>query len=666
MNKYSIKVHIALILWICLSIPIVQADEDDDIDYADWAIEDLLQVRIVTSVGKKEQSLAHAPAAVYVVTSKEIQRSGVTTIADALRMVPGLQVAKMNAHNWAVSSRGFNGFFANKLLVLVDGRSVYSPEFSGVWWDTVDTVLDDIDRIEVIRGPGGTLWGANAVNGVINIITKHAKDTQGGLISVAAGNEEKNVTNLRYGGMLDEDTETYFRVYTKLLKRDGFANTAVADEWHSTQAGFRIDGHPFSKDNAWMLQVNAYRAKEKDMHWFTYQAGDTDAKGFHILSSLEHEFSEDSVLTAQVYYDEYQRKMPTLDVFNKVFDFDLQHRFALNDTHELMWGVGYRWLYNDIPVNPFFVFSPEKRIDNLFNAFIQDEIKLSDKHMLTIGTKVEHNDFSGWEAQPSIRYLWTPDDKWSLWSSVSRAVRTPSRREHDSFFATPLPQSQNPFYPIPFTYNFLGNKEFKSETVLAYELGIRQQYSQELSWDLSLFFNDYDKVLTDKEEIVADLAAGQAFLNRQIHNGMYGETFGLELAADYKTSNDFELHLAYHYLKITLHSEEGMRVFEGEDTENINPQHQLSLRMTNTLLDNVKLTTWLRYVSKLDGNTPQRKIDAYTTFDAKLSWHVTDDLELSIVGQNLFDKQYFEFFNAMTPLYGEIERSVYGQIRWEF
>ncbi|MEK7990856.1 MAG: TonB-dependent receptor plug domain-containing protein, partial [Thiotrichaceae bacterium] len=233
MNKYTIKINIILIALVFFNIPIIHAEEDD-VDYTDWAIEDLLQVRIVTSVGKKEQSLANAPAAIYVVTSKDIRRSGVTTIPDALRMVPGLQVAKTNAHTWAISSRGFNGFFANKLLVLIDGRSVYTPEFSGVWWDTVDTVLDDIDRIEVIRGPGSTLWGANAVNGVINIITKNAKETQGGLISVAAGNEEKNMTNLRYGGMLDEATETYFRVYTKLLKRDGFANSTADDQWHST------------------------------------------------------------------------------------------------------------------------------------------------------------------------------------------------------------------------------------------------------------------------------------------------------------------------------------------------------------------------------------------------------------------------------------------------
>ncbi len=660
MNRYLIKSSIFLVFFTILN---TQADE---IDYSELNIEDLLQVRIVTIVGKKEQSLANAPAAVYVVTSKDIRRSGVTTVADALRMVPGLQVAKTNAYTWAISARGFNGFFANKLLVMVDGRSVYTPEFSGVWWDSVDMVLDDIDRIEVIRGPGGTLWGANAVNGVINIITKNTKETQGGLVSVAAGDEEKNITNLRYGGMLDKDTETYFRVYGKLLKRDGYANSTGDDEWYSTRAGFKIDGQPFSKANQWMLQTNAYRAAEQDMHWFTNQSGKSHVKGFHLLSSLEHQFAENSVLTTQVYYDEYQRKMPSIDLFNKVFDFDVQHRHALNKIHELMWGVGYRWLYNEIPVADFFLFLPTKRIDNLFSAFIQDEIKFSDKHALTIGTKVEHNDYTGWEVQPNIRYLWTPTEQFSLWSAISRAVRTPSRREHDSSFVVPLPKIQNPFYPKPFVYQFLSNEAFESESVIAYELGMRQQVFKNLSWDVALFFNDYDKLLTDNEKIVSDSETGYVFLDRQLQNGMYGETFGLELSVDYTPSHDFELHFAYHYLKMLMHSESGMRAEEFEDYENINPQHQFSLRMTNQLLDNVQLTTWLRHVSKLTGYSAARHVDAYTTFDMKLAWNVTEKLELSVVGQNLFDKQYYEYFNTITPLYGEVERSIYGQIRWEF
>lgn len=647
-----------------LSIPLLYAADDDGVeDYAEWAIEDLLQVKIVTSVGKKEQSLADAAAAVYVVTSKEIRRSGVTTIPDALRMVPGLQVSKVNSHAWAISSRGFNSFFSNKLLVLVDGRSVYAAEFSGVWWDTVDMLIDDIERIEVIRGSGSTLWGANAVNGVINIITKDSKDTQGGLVSVAVGTEDKNVTSLRYGGMLDEATETSFRVYTKILKRDSYANVPTSDKWHSTQAGFRIDGHPFSKDNKWMLQTNAYRTKEDDMHWFTRQSGESNVKGFNMLSSLEHKFSEESILTTQLYYDEYQRKMPTLSLFNKVLDLDIQHRYTFSESNEFIWGIGYRWLSNKVLDTPFFAFVPQKRIDNLFSAFIQDELKLAEKHTLTLGTKLEHNDYTGWEIQPNIRYLWKPSDKLSLWSAVSRAVRTPSRREQDSLFTFPFPPSQNPFAPASFIYQAVNNPDFQSEIVTAYELGIRQQISDRFSWDLALFYNDYDKLLAGRRTITPDLANGRVLLVEKVENSMIGKTAGLELIVDYKQSKDLEFSLAYSFITMDFDAIEGIeKIYENSKST---PHHQVSVRMTKQLIDNLSLTTWLRYVDGIESST--LKVDAYTTFDMSLAWQVTDDLELSLVGQNLFDKQHVEFLNtSINPLVGEVERSVYGQIRWEF
>ncbi|MCV6638059.1 TonB-dependent receptor [Candidatus Albibeggiatoa sp. nov. NOAA] len=674
MNHKHIVKYTLFLISVTLAIvayPLSADDEDDDnIDYSEWAIEDLLQVRIVTSVGKKEQSLANAPAAVYVVTSQEIKRSGVTTIADALRMVPGLHVAKTNAHTWAISSRGFNDFFSNKLLVLVDGRSVYTPEFSGVWWDTVDTVLDDIDRIEVIRGPGSTLWGANAVNGVINIITKHAKDTQGGLLSIAAGNEEQNITNLRYGGMLDEATETYFRVYTKLLKRDAYANSVANDEWHSTQAGFRIDGQPFSKDNKWMLQVNAYRAKEQDIHWLTNEAGVTDAKGFHILSSLEHQFSEDSTLTTQTYYSEYQRKLPVVSSFNKVFDLDIQHRYAVSKKHELMWGLGFRWLYNKMYNNDYFFFDEEKRIDNLFSAFVQDEIKLSEKHTLTIGTKLEHNDYTGWEIQPNIRYLWTPNDKFSLWGAISRATRTPSRRGHDASFAVSLPQSQNPFYPTDLVSQYINNPNVKSEEVLAYELGLHNQVTNKLSWDLALFFNNYDTLASARQFVTPDLANNRIFVTQQMNNDLTGDTYGLEVNSNYRPTEDLSFNFHYSYIKMSLDMAELPNIVDSaKELEALSPEHQFSLLMSANLSESLRLNTWVRYVSTIKrlAVNPEDVIKYYTTVDLNLIWSITEDLELSLVGQNLFDKQYREYFpNRTNPLYGEVERSFYGQIRWEF
>ncbi|MCP4702329.1 MAG: TonB-dependent receptor [Gammaproteobacteria bacterium] len=663
-KKYKRMVPVlSFVLSVFLSIAFAQAPRaQEDVDFSELSLEELLNV-VVTTVSKKEQRIADAAAAVFVITQKDIRRSGATNLADVLRMAPGLQVARMNSHSWAVTARGFNSFFANKLLVLVDRRVVYTPEFSGVFWDTMAPPLDDIARIEVIRGPGGALWGANAVNGVINVITKDTAYTQGSLLTAGGGNEEHGFARFRYGGVLDSDENVYYRVYGKHWNHDDLAGDNP-DAWHISQAGFRMDGSLHDEKDIWTLQGDVYNSKQDEVHWFTMVPGDGYARGANLLSRWEHAFSEDSDLIAQAYYDYYKRELPLLTTSNRTLDFELQHSFTLGKRQEILWGLGYRRIENHIPYEPLVKFIPAKLSTELFSVFLQDEIVLSpDKITLTLGSKFEYNDYTGFEIQPNIRLMFTPDDKRSLWAAVSRTVSTPDRMNHDAIAEVPIPAERNPFYPMPFVAQSMGNQELNSEVLLTYEAGMRTQISPRLSWDAAVFYNQYDKLVVGDESVFPDPAGGRFIFHRDITNNMYGETYGLELAVNRVVSDWWRLHAAYTWFNIHLHLNEGIQSpTEEVDRENQNPQQQLSLRSNMDFSRKWKLDLWMRYVDELPGFA-----EKYIAFDARLAWLLTRDIELSLVGQNLFDKRHFEFgsdrFNTLTS---EVERSIYAQMRWEF
>lgn len=407
--------------------------------YLDLPLEDLLSLE-VTSVSKKRQPLSEAPAAIYVITQDDIKRSGVTSIPEALRMAPGVQVTRINSNKWAVSSRGFNGQMSNKLLLLIDGRSVYTPAFSGVYWDVQDTFMDDIERIEVIRGPGATLWGANAVNGIINVITKSAGNTQGGLLTLGAGSEEKGFAGFRYGASLGDHSQGRF--YLKAFDRDGFSDLATGtdagDQWKSYRAGFRIDGGASTEDG-WTFQGDIYHTDENQYvasQWVStppFNLPDDDnfnTTGWNLLTRWNHHLSDRSSMTLQLYYDHAERDELILGQTHDTFDLDFQHNLMLGNRHDVIWGFGYRAVKDDFD-NTFAVsLSPDSRTNHLISAFVQDQIELvPDRFHLTVGSKIEHNDYTGFEVQPSVKMLWTPHERHTLWGSVSRAVRTPSRVE---------------------------------------------------------------------------------------------------------------------------------------------------------------------------------------------------------------------------------------------
>ncbi|MBU1052460.1 MAG: TonB-dependent receptor [Proteobacteria bacterium] len=669
----------AILFWILLHIIITpdcwasdsKYTQKPGFDLTELTLEELMNVEItVTSVAKKPQKLFEAPSAVFTITTEDIRRSGATNIPEILRMVPGLQVSRINTNKWAITARGFNGRFATKLLVLIDGRTVYSPLFSGVYWDIQDTLIEDIDRIEVIRGPGGSLWGANAVNGVINIITKKAKDTQGKLLTAGIGTEESAFTGIRYGGNLSD--KSYYRAYAKYFNKDDAIDSAgdpSNDGWYAYRAGFRIDSN-LSNSNTLTFLGDMYDAKAGELLKvpqlnppFTQTVeDDSNMTGANILARWQHSFANDSDLQMQIYYDRTDRNNLRLKEKRDTFDFDFQNRLVLNQMHEIVWGLGYRLTYDELSDTFFFSFDPEKSTNQLYSGFLQDSITLlKDCLILTLGTKFEHNDYTGFELQPSAKIAWTAYAKHSLWASISRAVRTPDRIEHDS--------RHNPVVipgSTPILLSVFGNDDLKHEEVIAYELGYRTQPKNNLSFDIALFYNDYKNLRTfetDTPYFESSPAPAHLVLPNTIDNLMHGKTYGVEIASDYRILDWWRLQGAYTYLSMDLTPNAKSNDTRSEGAEDQSPIHQFSLRSTMDISNNVELDFWTRYVDDLSG----LNVGSYLTLDLRIGWKILNNLELSIVGQNLFDYSHSEWGTDRdnhSP--SEVERGVYTKITWQF
>ena len=634
-------------------------------DLAELGLEELLHVR-VTSVSKHPESLFSAAAPIYVVSNDELRRSGFTTIADSLRTVPGMDVGQVNSHVWAVSARGFNGEYATKLLVLSDGRSVYTPLNAGVYWDVQDMMLEDVDRIEVVRGPGATLWGANAVNGVINIITKSAKDTQGFLLSAGGGTEERGFGAVRYGGELSD--HAWYRVYAKYANHDDSAlsdGTSGQDSWWMARGGFRADWEA-QGNNLLTFQGDAYGGLEHHLRTdpiaappFTNTAvAHDDLSGGNLLGRWTHTFAEDSELKLQTYFDHTERESDLPEEIRDTFDVELQHRLPECRRNQITWGLGYRVSADDISNGFASAITPDHRTLNLFNSFVQDEITLVENRLrLTVGSKCEHNDFTGWEFQPSARAAWTPTDKQTFWASVSRAVRTPSRAE-DGVRANLATQP-----PSPFVISLLGDRSGVAEELMAYELGYRVLPHPRVSLDVTAFYNVYDH-LRSLEPGAPAPAPPTAVLTLYSANKLEGESYGTEVAAEWQALDRWRLRGAYTFYRANLRPTPGgtdqltERFFEGSA-----PRHQFSVRSSADLPHHVQFDCGLRYVDALSNPA----IPSYVTMDARLSWQPTERMEISVVGLNLVDDRHPEFAPQVidTPL-REVERSVYGKVTWRF
>jgi iron complex outermembrane receptor protein len=678
---------------VCFTLlcsPIVQASIESD--SFELSLQELLEVE-VTSVSKQPQSLSKAPAAIYVITSDEIKRSGATSIPQALRDVPGLHVAQLDSQKWAIGSRGFNGRYNNKLLVMMDGRTLYSPEFSGVYWEVQDTLMADIERIEVIRGPGAAMWGANAVNGVINIITKHSADTQGGYAEIGAGDYEQGFASVRFGGKLDEGAT--IRGYIKGFKRDSLTfnsqdmdfpqnimMTGVSsdNDWGNIQGGGRFDiplggaaSLTFSADvYSTDLQQTLFTPRSNPPFYGEYYSDKFSSNGGNLLAKYTEAISATSEYSLQVYYDHAHRAENLFGFTTKTTDIDFQHQCKVGDNHNIIWGLGYRYINDDIKTAPIII--PQTNLEtstDLWSAFIRDEIMMVDDSLwLTLAARVEHNSYTGAEVQPNVRMLYKIDDVNTLWSSVAYSVRTPSRAENNlSINAVNIPPnvSVSPAMPAsPFLVKVVvvGNDAFVSEELMTYELGYRYTPSNVFSLDSSLFYNHYDglRSVTIGSPDFSTIPSGYITQRNHFSNNDYGHSYGAEVAAQWLVANDFKMKLNYSF-------------FKGDFSESLTqnteaPKHILSLNADWSLNKHVDINATWRYSSSVAALSPftftDRRIASHQGVDIGVNWHPESNITLSLFGKNLLGGSYVEYEAEQFHIPYRVEPSFYGKFSVSF
>lgn len=604
-------------------------------------IEELSQLDI-TSVSRRPEKLSDTAAAVSVIRSEDLRRSGVTSLAEAMRLGDGVDVVRVNPNTWAVTARGFQISTANKLLVLVDGRSVYSPLFSGTFWEAQELVFDDIERIEVVRGPGGATWGANAMNGVINVITRPAEETRGSFAMVSAGTHEHAIVSGRHGARMPGGGN--YRVYGKFRQRNsGIAIATGSDEGNGLvmgHGGFRIDS-PETRAARWTLQGELYRGALG-----LVDRPDGDLAGGNVAVRFARRFSAGSEFRAEAYYDRSWRRIPLqFEEMRDTVDFRGQHRLLVGGRHDIVFGGDARISHgNDRGVAGFF-FDPEKRTNEVFSAFVQDEFALGAPGVfLTLGSKFERNDFTGFEVQPTARIRWTRTDRQTLWAAVSRAVRLPTRIDTDLRIVNPATRQ------ILIT----GSESFDAESVIAYEGGYRVRPYDRLSIDVATFVNRYDDLRS--QEFPA--APGQPITLRNLLNAT---TAGVELAATVQAAENWRLHGAYTYLYEDFSVDPGSTdPFNGRFEAN-DPSHMFSLRSYWDLPAGFMLDGVVRAVS----SRPSPRVPSYAQLDVRLGWSVRPGWELSLIGQNLLHDRHTEFASPGAPQY-EFRRRAQLRSTWRF
>jgi iron complex outermembrane receptor protein len=629
-------------------------------DLTTLSLEELANTQ-VTVVSKRAESRDKVPAAVAVVTPEDIRASGITTIAEAIRNVPGVHVARLNSNAWAIGVRGFTSQLNRSQLVLIDGRSVYNPLFAGTYWDVQDTLLEDVERIEVVRGPGGTLWGANAVNGILNVVTKEASETQGGFITLGGGNEQRAFARARHGGAIG--TKGHYRVYGKFADRDGgFVPTGEAfDDSRITQGGFRTDWR-LSELTHLTVQGDIYSAEAGQRTSFaSYQAPfgriaeeDATMSGANLLGRWRRSFTNAAAVELQVYYDRTVRDEATFGERRETFDADLQYAFPALSRHQLIAGAGYRLSDGRTSGIETVVFDPPEVTDHLVSVFVQDEIAvIPERVALTIGTKVEHNDYSGVEFQPGLRLAWF-GSRSTVWAAATRAVRTPSRFDRDLVFTV----SFDPARPI--FLRAIGNDGFDSERVDSYELGYRVRATSRLSIDVAGFHNRYPNLFSLEQG--APFVEGTRFVAPFIvDNLLTGRAAGGELAVESAITDRWLIKGAYSYLDFELRNRADSRDLSSANAERNSPRHMVQLQSSTAIGSAFDAQIRARWVDEL----PSQSIDAYATLDARLAWRATPRVGFALNGQNLLDAEHGEF-GGTNAGFTKIERSIFGEVTWRW
>jgi iron complex outermembrane receptor protein len=627
---------VAFVTLLTISAQGEQVSPADGVSLVDLSLEQLGDVQVI-SVSRQPEPLARAPSSIYVITNEEIRRSGATTLGEALRSAPNLQVARINSVQYAITARGFNNSLANKLLVLIDGRTVYTPLFSGVFWDQHDLVLSDVDRIEVISGPGATLWGANAVNGVINIITRTAGETQGGRVSVGGGNFERNAS-VRYGGTLG--TTGHYRAYAKTTSFDATQRSSgisALDEWSKQQVGFRAD---WDNDvDRVTLQADIHDGRSQDRGTAAgFAFGRIEVSGANVLGRWTRTLANGSDLRVQSHFDHTERDdalffRPRRDTF----DVELQHGIV-RGAHDVVWGGGYRRTSDDIGTGFITTFIPASRDLKWANVFVQDRIELRSNLETTVGLKLERNDYTGTESLPSARLAWTPVDGRLVWAAASRAVRAPSRIDRDVFFpGTP------PFLVI-------GGPNFQSEVAKVIEVGYRAQPRADIGYSITIFEHDWDK-----------LRSGTA-IPVQLENRIEGDVYGVEAWANWRATERWELAGGLTTLEKDLALEPGSTDPAGVANPTLanDPEFQWTLRSSLRLPLGLTLDLSARRVDSL----PNPKVPRYAAVDARLAWESRARLGVVLTVRNLLDSAHPEFEAA--PNRSELPRSALLTVDWRF
>ena len=596
----------------------------------DLSIEELSNIEI-TSVSKRDEKLSDAPTSVFVITSEDIRRSGATSLPEALRLAPNLQVARVSANEYAISARGFNGTAANKLLVLVDGRSVYSPLFSGVFWDVQDVMIEDVERIEVISGPGGTLWGVNAVNGVINVITRSAAQTQGGLAIAGGGNREDRAS-LRYGGSFGNGVN--FRVYAThfdLRDTETQSGDTKSDAAHQSQVGFRADWQ--HEADSFMVKGDAYAGREGQplpgsisISGFTLALGEISVAGANLISRWEHGWEGGGALSAQAYYDHTERSNPpTFEDSQGIVDLQLQYSASPIGAHTAVVGAEYRYGMDRVTNSRYIALLPANLDQTWASVFAQDEIALREGLRLTLGVRAEHNDYTGTDVLPTARlaWKWTPNEM--LWAAASRTDRAPSRLDHDTFVP-----GQPPFL-------LRGGPDVQSETADDYEVGYRGQISSAASLSATIYHTIYDRLRTQQVD--------PTFTYIFYTNGMQGRTSGLELWGSYQATPIWRLNAGFSRLRQEFNlTPNSIDIGTLRSTEGANPSRWGILRSTLDLGPRTEFDVTLRYVGALS----QPVVSSYTALDLRVGWHLRSNLDLSLAGQNLLGAGHGEFTDVAT------------------
>jgi iron complex outermembrane receptor protein len=629
----------------------------------------------VTTASKEPEQVWQTPAAIYVLTQEDIRRSGATSIPELLQLVPGVEVAQVDSDHWSVSIRGFGAVLASKILVLIDGRSVYTPLFAGVYWEAQATPLEDIERIEVIRGPGGTIWGDNAVDGVINIITKSSEDTHGILVSAGGGNADQHMETVRYGGGNSQGFN--YRVYGMGFGRspESHPNGVNFDDWRMGQAGFRTDWTKNTRDT-FTVQGDVYDEVAGEAATYALYSppsqvnayGNADLWGGNVLGRWKHVYSDKSDFQIQAYYDHTHHFEPEFGENRDTFDVDFLDHLTLPGQQEVLWGFGARVSPSTIIQRvPTIDFLPHHLTDQLYSGFVQDEIPFFEHRLsLLVGSKFEHNQYTGFDAQPSVRLMWNPTPHQTMWASFTRAVSTPSRIDEDVQLSDFAGISGVPFY-----LRVLGNSQFAPEKLTAYEVGYRTLLTPKLYVDLAVFHNYYNNLYSfqvEANDLFLETSPpspgfpGRAVLPLLTTNGIAGSANGFELAPEWKPTSWWQLKVSYSYLSMQLKN----RSWSNDPTsvagyDGSSPRHEATIESLLNLPKKLEFDQTYRYVSAL----PAQQVGSYITANVRLGWHINRQLELSVVGQNLMQPNHAEFGGDPAGLVG-VMRSAYAKITWAY